>query len=235
MALENEVRQVAEFSNHYLNNRKLIRSTKNPLDRCTVVSIFPKDIFEIKHTIEPGKFHLQPGTFENPSTLIIGSSSWWREIDIDQPMLEIPCSSIQIAESIVKDYCNGMLAWDGEAGPGLFFVLGEVSSLEVKMKYKEKLAEVNEKQNIWYMRLVKIADSLWARSNGNPLVIADDMRLAARSLNLNEKPWLKDFFTIEKVKCVGCGALRDPEYPICPTCKLIDKNHPLAKDMKFAV
>src|SRR6266576_4523463 len=92
-----------------LFNRKLIRAMKNPMDKCTIVSIFPKVIDEVKYTIEPGRFHIEPGTFEKPSILVVGSSSWWREIDVEQPMLEIPNSSIQIAESVIKDYCNGLL------------------------------------------------------------------------------------------------------------------------------
>ncbi len=119
--------------------------------------------------------------------------------------------------------------------PGLFFVLGEATVTEIKTKYKEKLAEVNEKQNNWYRILVRLADSLWARSNGNPLVIADDMRLAARSLHFDDKPWLKDFQAIQRTPCKFCGNLRDPAYPICGMCKAIDPDHPLSKTVKFAV
>ncbi|SRR6266567_1218544 len=221
---------------HSISNRRLIRAQKNPMDRCTIVSIFPKEIDEIKFTIEPGKFHIPSGSLEKPSTLIVGSSSWWKDIDIDQPMLEIPVSSIQVADSIVKDYCNGMLACNmADSMPGLFFVLGEHTSMEITMKYKTKLNETNEKQNNWYKILVKLADSLWARSNGNPLVISDEMRLAARSLNLNDKLWLKDFQITELVRCRFCGGMRNAEYPICPTCKAIEPEHKLAKEIKFAV
>lgn len=225
-----------EFTNTLLNNRRLIRSIKNPMDKCTVVSIFPKDINEIKYTIEPGKFHIPSGTFEEPSILVVGSSSWWKDIDIDQPMLEIPVSSIQVADSLIKDYCNGMLGCNmADMMPGLFFVLGEHNTMEIKMKYKTKLQEVKDKQNNWYKILVRLADSLWARSNGNPLVICDDMRLAARSLNFNDKAWLKDFQIAELVRCKACGSMRNPLYPICPSCKSIDNDHPEAKNLKFAI
>src|ERR1700682_3034442 len=89
-----------EFTGPLFNTRRLIRTSKNPLDKCTIVSIFPKAIDEVKHTIEPGKFHIAAGTFEEPAILVVGSSSWWKDIDVDQPMLEIPVSSIQIADSI---------------------------------------------------------------------------------------------------------------------------------------
>lgn len=225
-----------EFTGPLLNNRRLIRATKNPMDRCTIVSIFPKEIDEAKHTIEPGKFHIPAGTFDSPAILVVGSSSWWKDIDADQPMLEIPVSSIQIADSVIKDYCNGMLGCDmGSAMPGLFFVLGEHNVVEIKMKYSKKLDEVKVRQDNWYHILVRLADSLWSRTGGNPLAIWDEMRLAARSLNLNDKPWLKDFQQMQLIRCKACGGMRDENYPICPTCKSIDTNHPMAKELKFAV
>lgn len=230
----NDQRQVGEFSS--FSKRRLIRAPKNPMDRCTIVSILPKEIFEVKYTIEPGKFHIAPGTYESPSILVVGPSSWWKDVDDEQPMLEIPVSSINIADSIIKDYCNGMLGCDmSSAMPGLFFVLGEVKITDIKLKYKEQLLETKTKQDNWYKILVRLADSLWARANGNPLVISDEMRLAARALNFNDKPWLKDFNIAEMVKCIACGGLRNEEYPVCPTCKAVDPKHPMAKELKFAV
>lgn len=223
------------FTNQLLNSRRLIRATKNPMDKCTIVSIFPKDIYEVKHTIEPGHFRITPGTFESPAILVVGSSSWWKDIDIDQPMLEMQRSSIEVANAVVNDYCNGMLGCNmADAMPGLFFALGAHNVLEIKTKFKEKLEEVRIRQDNWYKILVRLADSLWARANGNPLVISDEMRLAARSLNFNEKPWLKDFITAELKPCKFCGGLRNPAYPICPSCKAIDNDNPLSKDIKFA-
>lgn len=224
-----------EFTNSMLN-RRLIRSYKNPMDKCTIVSIFPNPIEEIKHTIEPGKFLIPAGSYDNPSILVVGGSSWWKDIDPDQPMLEIPVSSIQIADSVIKDYCNGMLGCNmGDTMPGLFYVLGVHTVMEIKMKYKSKLNEVKARQDEWYKILVRLADSLWARTSGNPLAIWDVMRLAARELNLNDKPYLKDIQAVELIHCKACGNMRNPLYPICPTCKSIDLSHPDAKDLKFAI
>lgn len=227
---------VGEHSNTYLNRRKLRSVEKNPMDKCTVVSILPAPVDEIKHTIENGRFHLDPGTYEKPATLIVSPSSWWKDFDVEQPLQEIPCGSIQIANAIVNDFCNGMLGFEpATSKPGLFFVTGEHKAVDIKMKYRDALEEAKTKQDNWFRYLINQADSLWARTNGNPLVIWDMMRVAARSLHEDSKPWLGAFEAPKLDKCKFCGGLRNPQFPICPTCKAIDQSHPLAKEIKFAV
>jgi hypothetical protein len=224
------VRQVGEF----ILPRPMIRSVRNPLDKATIISIFPREITEVKETIEPRTFHIEPGTFKNPSLTVVGSASWWRDVDADQPLLEIPISAVQVAHSVITDFCNGMLGCDMvTALPGLFYVPGELGRDEILTKYKLKMVEVQSKQNKWFDNLIKLADSLWARSNGNPLVIWDEMRLAAQERGA-EKVWIKDFQLNELVKCFACGSLRNPEFPICSVCKNVDTTHPRAKDIKIA-
>lgn len=205
------------------NRRMTQRMPTNPMDRCTVVSIFPKDIDEHKVTLSPGRFMIPAGTFENPSVLVVGSSSWWRELDEEQPLLEIPNSSLQVAESIVKDYCNGMLAYDkATMSAGLFFTPGVFTAKTIKSEHPELLMEAKVKQDRWYTALVKMADILWAKSNGNPIVISDEMRLAARSTGLTQKDWMKDFTMMQNVKCIACGQPKDPQFPVCPHCHAIN-------------
>jgi hypothetical protein len=214
---------VGEFPGLISNaNRRTIRAPINPMDKSTVVSILPKPISERKVTVQPGVFELAPGTYENPSILVVGPSSWWREIDENQPLLEIPVSSIQIADSIVRDYCNGLLAANmGDQMPGLFYLPGEWTVDKLKKEQKPLLDKALAMQKKWFLELVKIADILWARSNGNPLSISDDARLACKQLNIQNKPWLGDLQAAELIRCVACGALRNPQFPICGTCKAI--------------
>lgn len=202
--------------------RRTIRAPVNPLDKSTVVSIFPKYILEKKCTIQPGIFEIQPGSYERPSVLVVGPSSWWKEIDENQPLLEIPHSSIQIADSIVKDYCNGLIACDmADNMPGLFYLPGEWTPDKIKKEKQGELNAAQTRQRNWYTALVRMADALWSRSNGNPLAVSDDMKLAARDLNLINKEWLKDSQTMELVRCQACGSLKNPNYPICSNCKAI--------------
>ena len=226
--------------------RRIIRAMVNPLDKCTVISIFPKEVDEVKHTIQPGRFIVPPGRFENPSLLVVGPSSWWREIDEDQPLLEIPVASIQVADSIVKDYCNGYLASNMDSAmPGLFYIPGELTLAQVqramKMETREpgtienaifnKMKEAERKQRNWYEALLKLADALWARSNGNPLAIADDMRMAAKELGQSEtRDWMRDFKMLEMSRCPACGTLANPQFPICGNCKAVI-NKKLAEEL----
>ncbi len=223
-------RQVGEF----IQQRPIIRSSRNPLDKATIISIYPKELHYEAYTIFPGKFVVEPGTFDKPSVTLIDPTSWFKDVHEDQPMLEIPVSATQLAHSIISDSCSGLLAasLDG-AMPGMFFIPGTTTVGEVKLKYKANLDDSKSKQDNWFRILVKLGDSLWARGNGNPLVIWDEMRLAARELSL-DKPWVKDFQATELVRCFACGNLRNPEYPVCSTCKAIDNTHPAAKGLQFA-
>jgi hypothetical protein len=226
---------VGEFPGLSSLKRQTVRGPVNPLDKSTIVSIYPKDINEVKYTLTPGTFHIFPGSYENPSLLVVGPSSWWREIDEEQPLLEIPVSSIQIADSVVKDYCNGVLGCNmSDSMPGLFYVPGEHTVQTLHKSFQHELDKSNTRQRSFYSVMIKMADALWARSNGNPLAISDDMRLAANELNQKAKDWMKDYQMVDMVRCLACGALKNPTYPVCGQCRAIDQNHPRAKEIKFA-
>jgi hypothetical protein len=214
--------QVGEFPGLQQTNRRTIRAPVNPMDKSTIVSILPKLISERKATCQPGIFEIKPGNFENPSLLVVGPSSWWREVDENQPLLEIPVSSIQIADSVVRDYANGLLACNmSDQMPGLFYIPGEYTVEKVKKEHPALLLKAQAQQKKWFLELIRIADILWSRSNGNPLSISEDARLACRELNITQKPWLGDQQVAELVRCVACGSLRNSNFPICQTCKAI--------------
>jgi len=214
--------QVGEFPGLQQTNRRTIRAPVNPMDKSTIVSILPKVISERKATIQPGFFHIEAGTLESPAVLVVGPSSWWREVDEHQPLLEIPVSSIQIADSIVRDYANGLLACNmAEQMPGLFYVPGEYTVERIKKEHAPLLQQANAKQRNWYKELIRIADILWSRSNGNPLSISEDARIACHELNISNKPWLSDKQTMELIRCVACGSLRNPAFPVCQSCHAV--------------
>jgi hypothetical protein len=226
---------VGEFPGFNSLHRRTIRGAVNPMDKSTVVSIYPKEIDEVKHTIQPGRFLIPAGSYENPAILVVGPSSWWRDIDEQQPILEIPVSSIQIADSIVRDYCNGVLACNmADSMPGLFYVPGQYSVKDIKERFKTELEKARDRQNKLWLELINMADALWTNSDHSPRAISEDMRIAARQLGQTNKDWLRNFVMAEMVRCFACGSLKNPEYPVCAACRAIDSNHPKAKDIKFA-
>ena len=219
-------------------HQRQVRMPKNDYDKSTIFSILPKEVNEKKPTLEPGTFQIKAGSPEKPSSLVVSSSSWWREIDVDQPLLEIPVSSVQIAESIVRDFANGVLMCDmGETMPGLFFLQGTITIDELKIKHKPVLDLAIQRQNNWFRALVKLADSFWARTNGNPLAISDDSRMAAKMLKIEDRPWLMQF-SMENVimqNCPACGTLRNTMYPVCMNCKtVLDKERFEKLGLKYA-
>ncbi len=204
------------------SRRRTVRAQTNPMDKATIVSIYPREINEIHPTVQPGRFHIDAGSYEKPAILVVGSSSWWKEIDEEQPLLEIPNSSIQVADAVVKGYCSGLLACDmGTSMPGLFWLPGAMDLKELKTKSQHLLDKAKTNQDRWYFNLVKLADGLWSRTNGSPLVIDEHMRIAAKSLGLDMKDWMKDFTMVQKVACVACGAPRNATFPVCQSCHAI--------------
>jgi len=214
--------------------RRTIRAPVNPMDKATVISIYPKEINETKFTIEPGVFHIDKGSFEEPALLVVGPSSWWREIDDEQPLLEIPVGSIQIADSIVKDYCNGLLAYVVDiSSPGLAYVAGEHDIKSIKKNFPHVLDNLNRIQRQWYVELVNLTSSLWAMSNGNPRVVSGDARLGAKELALQNIDWMENFEAMDMIRCIACGQLRNPKFPVCMHCHNVDMSHPAAKNLVF--
>jgi len=202
-------------------NRRAVRAPVNPMDKSTLVSILPYKLVERKPTIFPGLFIIPEGSVEKPGTLVVGPSSWWKEMGEKEPLLEIPVSSFAVADSVVKDYCNSQLAANTiDRKPGIFFVSGEHDAASVKKNFSKELDAAAEKQHQWYLALIKISDTMWARTQGNPLAISNDARHAAIELKL-EKPWLQDFKTMQMDQCPACGTLRQNQYPVCANCKTI--------------
>jgi hypothetical protein len=211
------------------SHQRLIKAPINELDKATIVSILPFKFDDKKDTLSPGRFIIEAAKDGDFSILVIGSSSWWKELEDGQPWLEIPHSSIQMAQSVITDFCNGLFCCDmGDKMPGLFFVPGEFTKKTILtyidsktgQTFLEKLEKARQQQKNWYAELVRQADIMWSRSGGNPIAIDDHARLAADKLGLI-KVWMQDFKSVQMINCKACGQMVNPAYPVCPTCKAI--------------
>lgn len=214
--------------------RRVTRAPINPMDKCTVISIYPKEINETKPTIEPGYFHIDAGSRESPALLVVGPSSWWREIDPEQPLLELPVWSVQVADSIVRDFCNGLVCYiPDESSPGIAWIEGAHNIKAIREKFPHVLEKLNKLQMRWYKELVTLTNTLWAQSNGNPRTVSDDARHAARELSMEGLDWMHNFTAMDMVRCIACGQLRNPAFPVCTHCHHVDMTHPRAKELSF--
>lgn len=218
--------------------RKLHRAPVNEMDKTTIVSIFPKNILSVNYTMFPGDFIVPKGSYEKPGILVVGPSSWWKEMeDLNQDPFEVTVGSLSVANSIINDWVNGLFGCDQATSmPGIFYVLGKKTAEEVKKDHKTQLDLAVVKQKKFYSTLIEYADSLWVRTQGNPKSISEDMKLAAQELSIKDKPWMKDFTNFAMQECPACGNLRNPNYPVCPNCKaVIDKEKAKSLGIAFSV
>jgi hypothetical protein len=211
-----------------LGNKVIQRMEPNPIDKSTIVSVYHKPVNIVKPTVFPGRFTIPAAPSDDDFAMfVVGTSSWWKETDEHSPLLEIPCNSVQVAKAIVNDYIGALLGAQGNhRKPGIFYVPGEYSKTTILQAsvdgkpFKVLLDEAREAQKRYYTELVRIADILWSRTNGNPLAISDDARLAAEKLGLKQsKVWMGDFRAMEMTPCKSCGFMVNPNYPICANCK----------------
>lgn len=221
---------VGGFPNLKELNRRTIRGAINETDKTTIVSVYPKAIQFKNITLMPRIWNIEAGSPEKPALLHVGSGSWWKDVHPDEPLIEIPVGSLSVAESLVKDYLNGIFGCDmSDNRPGLYFIPGARKIEEIFGEFKPLLDQAIERQLNYYGSLTKYADSLWARSNGNPLVINEEMRTAARILGQVDKDWMSDFKNAGQVRCFACGAFKSADYPICQSCHTADPEHPKFK------
>ena len=217
-----------------LDHRRTHRMYDSEHDRATVVSMYPLLIFEQKHTIEPGTFMIPPGSPKEPKLLIVTGSSWWRDISPDEPMLEIPQPAPIVAHAIVNDHNRAMFGFEADkAHPALFWLPGIVTLEELDKKYKTQKELNIERQNNWFNNLIKEADKLWARTNGNPASVPTIAKVAANHLG-QKRAWMESFSPEEVIKCPACGVLVNPAFPVCANCKtVINKKRAVELQLEF--
>jgi hypothetical protein len=205
-------------------NIKIQRAPVNPLDKATIISIYPEEVVSINHTIFPGKFIIPGAADGDFNILVVGTSYWVKEMPEDQPYLEMVVPATEVARSIIEDWSNGILAIGENRAPGLFYLPGDFNKTTIQLlpEFKVKMGTIRSRQKNWFLELISLADKFWVRTNGQPAAIPDTCKMAAKMLNIEEKPWLsKNEAIAELIRCVACGSLRNSAYPVCPTCKAV--------------
>ncbi len=205
-----------------LEERRLTRVTarKNPRDKSTIISIFPREIKEEKITIFPTRYVIPKGSLENPAVLVVGPASWWKDIPESNQLIEVVHDSEIVAKSVVTDWMIGLQGYNPNAHPGLFVVPEEITGKAALEKFPELFSEAYAKQKEWFLALVNIADQFWSLAP-NPRSVSELMRLAANELGMETKDWLNNYQTAKMEKCPACGTPRDTNFPVCGQCHMI--------------
>lgn len=228
-----------------MGKRVIFPLPKNPADRATIVSVFPKEIDEVKPTIFPRRFVIPAAEKDGFSLLVLDGASYFRPSTIDRmPASEFQINAAALAQSIVDDYLNSTwLSSRGVRCPGIFWVPGEFNSKTI-LKYTHPdgrdfnrlLADYRGIQKNWFSEVMNAADAFWATTNGNPRSIPEDARIAASVLGVeNTKPWMQNVVASQLENCVSCGEMINKLYPVCRYCHaVIDQKKATELGLTFA-
>ena len=202
----------------------------------SVVSIVPFPIHEEKPGIYPGVFDIKKCENGIPEILIVGESIHYIEVDIGR-RVPVTNPSARVAESIVFDYVNSQIGVSPEsgnnAGPGIFWVPGEATLSDIIKDYQEELEAAKERQNNWFIAMIKEADDDWERYRQHR-TITDMQRYAAKSLQY-DRPWVVKApdLPVEMIKCPACSNEVLSGSIICNNCKCV-LNVEKYKTLQFA-
>ena len=196
----------------------------------TVVSTLPILINETKPGLVPNNFIIEPAKKGEFSKLVVGVSYHFiLNNDPKLPPHAIPEESHIIANAIVNDLKSSFMGTRGTPQadgaipmPGVFWVNGEPSDEEIKLKHKALLDSAFKNTKAWFQQLVKIADDDWNRFRQRGM-ITDLQRTACTYLGL-EKDWDIGTLLLQSASCWACKSSINPDAIVCPNCKAIINN-----------
>ena len=199
------------------------------MSKTTIVSLIPFDLNEEK-PVYPGHFFISGAKENDIEILVVENAIAFKYVDEYRGTDKINIDSEDLARAIVEDYATSQLAVmpSDDIIPGLFFIPGEHTKIEIKTKYKDIVAEYRAKQVKWFEILVRMADDDWEKTRQHK-VISGIQRYAARFLNI-DRPWLIE---PKMEKCIACRSTVEAEAIICPTCKTVLKPEEFKK-LQFA-
>lgn len=202
----------------------------------TVISFVPFRINEEKPGLLPPRFFIPPSDMKVPQLLKIGTCYHYVYLDEARPQLRVPDPSDQVAKSIVEDYISSQLAIDDIARPALFWVPEDIGeALIVKVRFKELVEELLERQKKWFLNISMLADNDWNRYHQYN-VVSDMQRKCAEIIGwrAEEHAWMVPGKTMNAMNCPACGTSISKDLAVCPNCSVIlDKEK--AKGLEFAV
>lgn len=189
-------------------------------DVCTVISLVPFAINEFKPGVHPRRYDIPASVDGKPQVLVVRTGISFVSVADGRPALQMTSGSTDIARAVVDDYIGAQMGVDEGATPGLTWVNGEWTAEQVVEKFPDLLKELRERNNQWFLRLVRTGDDDWARYHAHR-VISDMQRTACKLLNL-ERDWKVEVKELPKgVRCPGCGSISVVGTAVCGICKCV--------------
>ena len=195
--------------------------TETGHEACTIFSLMPIQIYEVKSGIIPGTFTIPKSDGKNPSTLIVGPSHYFIYLDESRGSIKSLAPAYEVAQSIVEDFKSSQIGMSDDASPGLGWIVGRFSSGEM-IVHVNVLKDLKEKQRKWYQNICRLADNDWARYHHHN-AISDIQRTAANELglNVNDHEWMSITATEGLVNCPACGSKVGKDIVVCPMCRCV--------------
>lgn len=187
--------------------------------KVTFVSCMPRPISEQMPHINPSRYELPAAADRDFEVLVINDAIDNVYAGEGKHIARIE-SGESVAENMRLMICNSQLALGENAAPGVFWVAGELTKAEVKVRCVAELQRARLQQLNWYRNLVREADDVWAKFHQHR-TISDLQRFAAQCLSV-KREWTISIEEAESALCPACGSnLPNPNVTICATCKTI--------------
>lgn len=200
----------------------------------TVVSILPFEIRESKPNLYPGMFTIPAGTFKQPGYLKVTNSRFYIPMAFGAPSMAAHSPAYEVARSIVNDYVGALLGVNDECRPGIFVVDRDFKTDQQARDFLEDmLPAAKAAQDKWFFTLVNLADQDFNKHH-QAQSVSDLQKVAARELNIKDKPWLLDITQLSLSNCPACYSAVNAQAVICPNCRYVIKPD-VYKSMTFAV
>lgn len=189
---------------------------------CTVVSLVPFPIREVKPGLIPGTFEIPAAQNETPTCITVDKAMHYVYLDETRGSLQVRDSPDEVARSIVDDFVNSQLCISEDCRPGLFYLVGNYTPVEVKAKFKDRLEDEIRIQRNWLQAIARMADDDWNKYHQHN-VVSDFQRIAAKLLSWRpeDHPWMSNRTVAESNRCPSCMTLTDKGVVVCPNCKAI--------------
>jgi hypothetical protein len=185
----------------------------------TIISIYPKEIRELKAGLIPNEYVVPEGSMDKPAVIHISDAKHLIPQAFGAPAIQSYESAEKVAKSVVFDWIKAQMRYSEDAHPGIMALSYEIPADQVKFKLLDELKKLESKQIRWAQALLKDGDDMWERYGENR-AITDTQRWAANYLK-QPREWTNIEAGGNLMDCPSCDARISKNVATCRTCGCI--------------